>query len=113
MLRALQPLELDNEAELETELANMLKHASGKTAKFPPNNPIPKNLRKTKTIPGVRFGELIIVSKVNPPRDLKHLEFNCLCDCGALTIERGENLRKGRTTMCRRCFNFKYKGMAK
>jgi hypothetical protein len=47
---------------------------------------------------GIRFGRLIAVRLA--ARAGKHTFWNCSCDCGATSIARSNNLRRGHTKSC-------------
>lgn len=107
MLRSIVPLKLDNELELEQELTDMLARANGKVAK-----PIPPSIRRNASLhSGAKFSKLLVINKVVPKRNVKFTEYHCLCDCGTVEIVRAVNLRSGRSTMCRKCFNLKHKAV--
>lgn len=47
---------------------------------------------------GTRFGRLVALSLADPIG--KATAYNCLCDCGAHKVVRGQSLRLGDTTSC-------------
>ena len=54
-----------------------------------------------KNIIGERFGKLVVI-KESPYKSPHHLNvyWECLCDCGNVSIVNGSNLRSGRTQSC-------------
>ena len=55
-----------------------------------------------KNISNTRFGRLVALVSVPPPRQTKHTGawWECKCDCGNKTIVRGTMLRQGNTQSC-------------
>lgn len=54
---------------------------------------------------GHKFGRLTVLRKVLDPRPGAH--WRVRCDCGTEFVVRGNDLRRGRTIMCQRCFKEK------
>lgn len=48
-------------------------------------------------ITGQKYGRLTVLSLVNTRRGAN---FECICDCGNITVQRGYNLRKGIVISC-------------
>lgn len=57
---------------------------------------------KIKIIPGMRFGRLVAIKRVekSPADRGKHYKWLCQCDCGNTTIVRSNLLRNGDTKSC-------------
>ncbi len=55
-----------------------------------------------KDMTGQKFGKLIVVSRSDYKPSIKesHVYWNCLCDCGNMTIVAGNNLRRGNVSSC-------------
>lgn len=59
--------------------------------------------QKAIDIKGKRFGKLLVLRRVEPPKDVKiknRIYWLCKCDCGKNKVILGLNLRKGYTTSC-------------
>jgi hypothetical protein len=54
--------------------------------------------RKAAQIVGRRFGRLVVEERVGIVH--KHATFRCRCDCGEVTVARGDSLRSGHTRSC-------------
>lgn len=48
---------------------------------------------------GQRFGRLTVIERAHNTKDGRP-KWNCLCDCGNLTVVRGKELRSGGTSSC-------------
>jgi hypothetical protein len=64
------------------------------------NKPTPKNLT------GRRFGRLKAIERAGSDKRYNKL-WLCQCDCGKMSIARGDNLRKGRSKSCG-CLQLKF-----
>jgi hypothetical protein len=49
---------------------------------------------------GTRFGRLTLVECAGPGRTSRTIRYKCVCDCGAIRIVAGPNLRYGKTRSC-------------
>jgi len=56
-------------------------------------------MSKTVNLVGQRFGRLLVVSRAGSDKRGEAL-WECECDCGAVTVVLGSNLRKGKTKSC-------------
>jgi hypothetical protein len=56
-------------------------------------------MSKTLDLVGQKFGRLLVVSRAGSDKRGEAL-WECECDCGAVTVVAGSNLRKGRTKSC-------------
>ena len=54
---------------------------------------------------GRRFGRLRVIGR-NYEKQSKYVHWNCLCDCGNLSVVDGQNLRSGHTKSCGHCERF-------
>ena len=54
-----------------------------------------------KDLTGQKFGRLTVVSLVSTKGGAR---FQCICDCGNITIQRGDSLRSGKVVSCG-CYN--------
>lgn len=50
-------------------------------------------------IAGQKFGRLLALYQEGVSKD-RQIVWNCLCDCGTVTITKSRNLREGRTKSC-------------
>lgn len=57
---------------------------------------------------GRKFGRLTVLSRAGDTKH-KHPQWNCQCDCGAMSVVRGQSLRAGTTVSCG-CFGRDQKG---
>ena len=57
-------------------------------------------MAKYKDITGKRFGRLIAIEPVGKVKHGETTEWLCRCDCGNLTITKGQYLRGGNTKSC-------------
>ena len=48
---------------------------------------------------GNRYGRLLVIEQVEERND-GHIQWNCLCDCGNVSIVPGKRLRNGNTQSC-------------
>ena len=51
-------------------------------------------------ITGHRFGRLVVLRKSEPKKGYHGAMWECMCDCGTVTIANGQNLKSGNTTSC-------------
>ena len=51
-------------------------------------------------ITGQRFGRLVVLRRSAPKKGYHGAMWECLCDCGTVTIANGQNLKRGNTTSC-------------
>lgn len=60
---------------------------------------------KSKDLIGQRFGNLIVISKNTDQTTNKKkcVRWNCLCDCGNMTIAKTEDLNSGKRNKCQEC----------
>ena len=62
---------------------------------------------KIKDITGNRYGKLTVIALANK-RVQRQTFWCCACDCGRTVEIRGNALRSGRSTACKRCANLKH-----
>lgn len=63
-------------------------------------------MSKPIDLTGKKFGKLLVVSLDEPyvnERGVKKRKWRCKCDCGGEITVKGEYLRRGQTTHCKRC----------
>ena len=58
-----------------------------------------KARRKHKTVPGERYGHLVVIREA-PRVSIRHRLIEVLCDCGAITIKDQSSVYRGGTTCC-------------
>lgn len=61
-----------------------------------------ESFRKSAGMVGKRFGRQVVESEAGRSQGGEY-QFNCLCDCGLRHVVGGCNLRKGRSTQCKKC----------
>ena len=49
---------------------------------------------------GQRFDKLVAVQRVAPKEGDAHVRWECLCDCGKISVVRGSLLKSGNTRSC-------------
>lgn len=67
------------------------------------------NNRNLKDImPGNKFGKWLVLERVSHKPD--HWYYTCRCDCGTEKIIAGGELRRSRTTQCKKCKDIAHRG---
>lgn len=63
-----------------------------------------------RDLTGLRFGKLLVLSKA--PSIVGSAVWRCKCDCGTVSLKRGNGLNNGRTTSCG-CVRRNFSGLTK